>query len=104
MKTVCLNVASVSLGLVAFLALALPAAAQGSRPDSLALSCDQVQATIARQGSVVIGTGPNVYDRFVSDARFCGTTQYARQDFIRTQNTRYCLVYVCKDRSLFWEP
>lgn len=84
------------------LAAASPAAAQTSRQDSLTLSCEQVQASIASKGVQVIGTGPNVYDRFVRDARFCGPTQYARQDFVRTKNNPYCLVYACRDRTLFW--
>ena len=84
------------------IAIAGPAAAQTSRPDSLSLSCEQVQASIAAKGSQVVGTGPHVYDRFVRDGRFCSQTQYARQDFIRTKNNPYCLVFVCRDRTLFW--
>lgn len=75
-----------------------------SRPDSLTMTCAQVQATVARQGAVVIGTGPYVYDRFVTDGRFCSPTQIARQEFIRTQNAPACLVYVCRDRTLLWQP
>jgi hypothetical protein len=84
-------------------AAAGPAAAQTSRPDSLSLSCEQVQASIASKGAAIIGTGPYVYDRFVSDARFCASTQYARQDFIRTRNNPSCLVYVCRERTLMWK-
>jgi hypothetical protein len=95
------------LGRLHLLAIAMavttPASAQ-SRPDSLSMTCEQVQATLARQGVAVIGTGPHVYDRFVASGRFCSQTQSARQGFIRTKDVPSCLVYTCRDRTLFWEP
>ncbi|WP_293864065.1 hypothetical protein [uncultured Alsobacter sp.] len=81
----------------------LPAFAQ-SRPDSLTMTCDQVRATIARQGVAVIGTGANVYDRYVVDARFCSATQVTRPDFLKTRDVSACLVYTCRERTLSWSP
>lgn len=95
---------SIQLPLAALAIVLSVQAHAASRPDSLSMTCAEVQATVARQGAVVVGTGPYVYDRFVSDARFCTPTQIARQSFIRTRDVQSCLVYTCRDRTLSWQP
>lgn len=92
----------VVLAAAAFMAVQ-PVHAQ-SRPDSLTMTCAAVQAAITRAGALVVGTGPYVFDRFVSDGRGCAVTQYARQGFIETKDVKYCLVYTCRERTLFWQP
>lgn len=75
----------------------LPEPAQ-ARPDSLAMSCAQVQALVRREGAVVIGTGPNLYERFVTDAGYC-QSQRSKPAWIPTRDQKQCLVaQVCRER------
>lgn len=92
--------ALIALGLMtAALAPGAPALAQG-RPDSLTMTCSAVQALVRQQGAVVIGTGPNVFDRYVADRRFCMPTQIAQNAFIATRDNRSCLVGgICRENA-----
>ena len=75
-----------------------------SRPDSLTMTCTQAQALVRKQGAVVIGTGPFIYDRFVVDRNFCTPTQRANNAFIQTKDNKYCLVGgICREATPF-EP
>ncbi|WP_428030676.1 hypothetical protein [Ancylobacter sp.] len=79
------------------LALPLSGAAQ-ARPDSLAMSCASAQALVRQQGAVVIGTGPNLYDRFVTDAGYC-QSQRSKPAWIPTRDEAQCLVgQLCRER------
>jgi hypothetical protein len=94
-----------SKSVAATLAVALLAASTASaqnRPDSLTMTCDSVQALLKRERAAVIGTGPNVFGRYVADGRACSVTQFARQAFIATKDNKYCLVYNCSERSFYW--
>lgn len=72
------------------------ALAQSGRPDSLAMTCGEVQRLVQRQGGIVVGTGPNIFDRYVSDRRFCEPTQGLRRSFVATRDARACFVgYRC---------
>ncbi|TCK28860.1 hypothetical protein EV667_2874 [Ancylobacter aquaticus] len=82
---------------VAFLAPPLPALAQ-AMPNSLAMSCGQARALVQREGAVVIGTGPNLYDRFVTDAGYCSSKR-SKPAWIATRDEAQCLVgQLCRDR------
>jgi hypothetical protein len=90
-----MNVRLASLLLLAGLA-AGPGLAQGARPDSLAMTCAQVQRLVRQAGGIVVGTGPNLFDRYVSDRRFCEPTQGLRRSFVETRDARSCFVgYRC---------
>jgi hypothetical protein len=93
--------ATIALGLMtAALAAGAPALAQ-SRPDSLTMTCSAVQALVQQRGAVVIGTGPNVFDRYVADRRFCMPTQITQNTFIATRDNRNCLVGgICRENTL----
>jgi hypothetical protein len=71
------------------------AAAQG-RPDARAMSCADVQALLDRQGAAVITTGPNTFDRYVSNNGFCNHTEFAEADFIATRDAARCQVRMCR--------
>jgi hypothetical protein len=86
---------TIALTAAALLLTGTAAGAQG-RPDSLRMSCAQARAIVAQQGGVVIGSGPNIYDRFVHDARFCYPTQYLKPAWIRSADTPQCPIgYRC---------
>ncbi|WP_371346865.1 hypothetical protein [Ancylobacter sp. IITR112] len=79
----------------------LPAAAQ-AMPNSLNMSCAQAQALVAREGAVVIGTGPNLFDRYVTDAGYC-STQRSKPAWIATRDNPQCLVgQECRERRFRW--
>jgi hypothetical protein len=89
--------AMIATALVCVVAAATPASAQ-SRPDSLTMTCSAAQALVRQRGAVVIGTGPNVFDRYVADRRFCMPTQVSQNAFIATRDNRNCLVGgICRE-------
>jgi hypothetical protein len=92
--------ATIVLGLMsAVLASGASALAQ-SRPDSLTMTCSTAQALVRQQGAVVIGTGPNVFDRYVADRRYCMPTQISQNAFIATRDNRSCLVGgICRENT-----
>ncbi|MGL4496931.1 MAG: hypothetical protein ACRCUX_14060 [Beijerinckiaceae bacterium] len=76
---------------LAALSLTSPVSAQ-SRPDSLAMTCDQARALVARAGGIVLGTGPNIYDRYVASAGFCPPGDVMRNRTVPTRDTGACPV------------
>ena len=86
---------------MAGLALALPglASAQG-RPNSEAMSCAQAAGLVAASGAAVIGTGPNIYDRYVTSRAYCTKTEMTEPAWVGTADRRRCFIgYTCKDTS-----
>ena len=73
-----------------------------SRYDPTRMSCDRVQATIARQGAVILRyqstrvPGLPLYDRYVRDERFCNAGEVRARAYVPSADTRSCMVYVCK--------
>ena len=58
------------LAVLVVLGIAADAAAQ-PRPNTLQMSCRQAQALVVSHGAIVLGTGPNRYERYVRDQSFC---------------------------------
>ncbi|MEP9355248.1 hypothetical protein ABLE93_16795 [Xanthobacter sp. KR7-65] len=83
----------------AALALALVTASTGAasaRPDSLAMTCRQTASLVAQQGGVVIGTGPNIYDRYVSSLAFCSGAEQLKPEWVKTRDNPQCFIgYTC---------
>lgn len=78
------------------------ASAQG-RPDSLTMTCQQASALVRSRGALVLGTGPNVYDRYVADGRFCTLPDVAEPAWVATRDKRQCMVgYRCKPATDFF--
>lgn len=79
------------------LAPLLPLTAQ-ARPDSLATRCADLQALVQRDGAAVIGTGPNLYDRFVANPGYCAS-QRSEPAWIPARDVKQCLVgQRCRER------
>ncbi|HEY9214707.1 MAG TPA: hypothetical protein VIQ29_17895 [Ancylobacter sp.] len=82
-----------------FILMASSSLAQ-ARPDSLAMSCASASALVRDNGAVVIGTGPNLFERFVASAGFC-QSQRTEPAWIPTADQRQCLVgQRCRDRRI----
>lgn len=81
--------------------LPLPAFAQ-AMPNSLTMSCAQAQALVAREGAVVIGTGPDLFDRYVTNPGYC-QSQRSKPAWIPTRDNPQCLVgQECRERRIRW--
>lgn len=90
----------------ALLATLVAGAAQAqARPDTLALSCRDAAALVNARGAIVLGTGPNIYDRYVSQIRFCSGAEQLKAEWVKTRDNPQCFVgYTCyvpsRDNSL----
>ncbi len=49
------------------------------------------------EGGVVIGSGPNIFDRFVSSTRYCMGGETYDYTWVRTRDVPQCPVYRCKE-------
>jgi hypothetical protein len=61
------------------------------------INCDQIQKKIERSGYVHLSTtNVFIYDRYVSDARFCDRRELIEPAFVPTADSPQCLVgYRC---------
>jgi hypothetical protein len=81
-------------------ATAGPALAQ--RVSTPSLSCRSASSMVTRLGAVVLGTGPDIYDRYVVNESFCPTGFYARPAFLPTRDNPQCFVgYYCSGITPF---
>ena len=77
-----------------------PALAQ--RASTPAMSCAAATTLVARHGAVVLGTGPDLYDRYVVNESFCPIGYYARPAFLPTRDNPQCYVgYYCSGMTPF---
>lgn len=87
------------IGAASALLLAGAAQAQG-RPDTLNMTCAQAQAMVVRSGAVVLSTGPNLYDRYVTALRYCSPGQQLAPSWVRSADNPQCYIYNrCVDSS-----
>ena len=78
----------------------LVGAAAQTRPDSLRMSCDAVRRLILERGAVILGTGPDIYDRYVSTQGFCQRDERTEPVWMATADSRQCFIgYSCKRQS-----
>ena len=93
-----LPIAAAMLAVLSGFAFAPSAFAQ-ARPDTRAMTCDQVQAMIRREGAVMMTTGPHTFNRFVSDHRFCGGRfpVVPQMTTVPTRDDNRCRVTRCID-------
>jgi len=73
-----------------------------SRYDPTHMSCGKVQATIARQGAVILRyqstrvPGVPLYDRYVQSQQFCTMSEVMTRAYVPSADSKSCLVYNCK--------
>ena len=88
-----LALASVPLALM----LWAPVAAAQSRPQTPRMSCAAASRLVATRGAIVLGTGPDLYDRYVASRRFCLPDETTKPAWVRSANDPQCFVgYVCE--------
>jgi hypothetical protein len=73
--------------------------AQG-RPDSLRMTCEAARRLVSERGAVILGSGPDIFDRFVATQAFCQRDEYTEPVWVPTGDTKQCFVgYRCKRHS-----
>lgn len=69
-----------------------------SRPDTTRMACAAARALVAKQGGVVLGTGPSLYDRYVNSRAHCLSGQIMEPAFVPTADDRQCSIgYTCRE-------
>ncbi|MET0312849.1 MAG: hypothetical protein ABW275_00495, partial [Hansschlegelia sp.] len=87
---------TILFGLVA--TAGLGATSAEARPYAPKMSCSSLQSLLKERGALVISTGPNTYDRYVSDSRYCQRTQRLVPEWIQSADKPDCGVgYTCKE-------
>ncbi|TPL60220.1 hypothetical protein FJ942_06515 [Mesorhizobium sp. B2-4-2] len=88
--------------LAACLTLVAAKAQAISRYDPTRMECGRVQATIARQGAVILRyqsrrvPGLPLYDRYVQSQQFCTMGEVRTRAYVPSADTKSCPVYNCK--------
>ena len=68
-----------------------------SRPLSTRMSCAAAARLVATRGALVLGTGPDLYDRYVASQRFCLPDEITKPAWVPSADTRQCFVgYTCE--------
>jgi hypothetical protein len=88
----------VRLAVAAFLTFAATQAE--ARPDTRAMTCDQVVSLIERDGAVVLTTGQLTYDRFVAGPGACSVGEAIRAVTVPTRDGP-CRVLRCAQVDVF---
>jgi hypothetical protein len=93
------------LAIILMLGVSAEANAQSRRPDTLRMTCQQAAALVQSHGTIVLGTGPNLYDRYVTSCRFCYDSEYLLPSWVQTADNAQCFVgYHCDTQSQLAEP
>lgn len=75
------------------------------RPDSLTMSCAAAKSIVDRAGAVVMQSGPNIYDRYVSHGGHCTLSEETIPAFIPSADNRACFVgYTCREKEDVSDP
>lgn len=89
---------ALSLLLVSFEAQAI------SRYNSTSMSCNEIKATVRREGAVILrwrgNSGVQRYGRFVAHGGFCESGTRAEISYVPAADRRSCPVRECK----YWDP
>lgn len=76
---------------------AVPALAQGGRPNSWTLTCDRARMLVLQAGSVVMNFSPTTYDRVVSQQNYCLFGEEMIPAYVQTRDHPQCLIgYTCR--------
>ena len=78
--------------------MAEPTAAE-ARPDTNRMTCAAANALVMKQGAIVLGTGPSVFDRYVSSRAYCTSGDWTEPAFVPTVDNGQCWVgHTCRQR------
>jgi hypothetical protein len=78
-----------------------------SRRDVSNMSCEQAQALVRSEGAVILrfrsprNPSAMLYDRYVSDDRYCGGSEQTTRASASTADNVYCPLRKCVEIELF---
>jgi hypothetical protein len=89
---------------ILFSLFAATSAIAQARPSTWTMTCDQDRALVQENGAIVLNydyQGDNVlYDRFVSDARYCDPGEHLETAYVHASDTDSCIIgYVCRQHQ-----
>jgi hypothetical protein len=85
------------LAVLAAASLSVDVAQAQGRPDSLRMSCASARALVSTRGAIVLGSGRDLYDRYVATRGFCQRDEILKPAWVPTGDTRQCFVgYRCE--------
>ncbi len=91
------RVLALVLAALAVASLSVDAAQAQGRPDSLRMSCGSARGLVSQRGAIVLGSGPNLYDRYVASQGFCLPDEITKPAWVPTADTRQCFIgYRCE--------
>ena len=68
------------------------------RPSTTGMTCQAATALVAQRHAIVLRTGGDLYDRYVSNSAFCDTGRFGRPAFVPTRDNPQCNIgYYCSD-------
>lgn len=74
--------------------------AMAARQNTTNLSCRDAAGIVDQAGAIVLSTGVNTFDRYVSNVSYCGTNEIAVTAYAPTIDKDACFVgYVCGDKN-----
>jgi hypothetical protein len=77
--------------------LLVAASAAAQRPSTLNMTCGEASDLIASQGEIVLTTGANTFERFVTGPGGCRVGEHAETGYAQTSDRNRCrLHYICK--------
>lgn len=75
------------------------------RPDTLTMSCASARALVQKAGAIVLGTGPNIYDRYVNHRGYCTPSEDIDPAYVSTRDRQACFIgYTCREIVQEMEP
>ena len=78
-----------------------------SRRDVSNMSCGQTQALVRSEGAVILrfrsprNPSATLYDRYVSDDRYCGSSEQTTRASASTADNEYCRLRKCIEIEIF---
>lgn len=90
---------AVFIATIAAIAGIVETTAAQARPDTSHMTCAAGRALVAKQGAVVLGTGPSLFDRYVISRAYCAYPQVVEPAFVPTSDDRQCFIgYTCREQ------
>ena len=84
---------------ILFAVAATTAAPAQDMPNSLTMSCAATSKLVREKGEVVIASGPNIFQRIISEPGACFGEQVATPAWLPTADQSECLVGLrCQER------
>ena len=85
------------LVIVGMLTIACANSAIAERQSTLNMTCSEADALITSAGQIVLTTGANTFNRFVTSRGFCRAQEHTEPGYARTSDRNRCrLHYVSK--------